>query len=83
MLNNRLPPPVNVALSAPLVDSHERGLLESTLVLAEFGRTPHFGQLLRNAATTGGTQGSSRRPAGLQPPTQTKQPYAVRRRRHV
>jgi uncharacterized protein (DUF1501 family) len=52
-LKNRLLPPVDVGLSALLQDLHERGLLESTLVLVmgEFGRTPRIGQVVMNDAT--------------------------------
>jgi uncharacterized protein (DUF1501 family) len=52
-LKNRLLPPVDVGLSALLVDLRERGLLASTLVLVmgEFGRTPRIGQVVMNAAT--------------------------------
>src|SRR5205807_4081047 len=52
-LKNRLLPPLDVGLSALLVDLHARGLLASTLVLVmgEFGRTPRIGQVVMNAAT--------------------------------
>jgi hypothetical protein len=52
-LKDRLLPPVDVGLSALLVDLDERGLLDSTLVLVmgEFGRTPRIGQVVMNAAT--------------------------------
>ena len=41
---DKLAPPLDQALSALLEDLHERGLLESTIVMAmgEFGRTPHI-----------------------------------------
>lgn len=52
-LRNNLLPPLDIGLSALLVDLRERGLLESTLVLVmgEFGRTPRVGQVIMNAAT--------------------------------
>src|SRR5262249_38744058 len=52
-LKNKLLPPLDESLSALLDDLHQRGLLESTLVLAmgEFGRTPRIGQVVMNAAT--------------------------------
>lgn len=52
-LKNKLLPPVDVGLSALLIDLDERGLLASTLVLVmgEFGRTPRIGQVVMNAAT--------------------------------
>jgi uncharacterized protein (DUF1501 family) len=52
-LKNRLLPPLDVGLSALLEDLHDRGLLESTLVLVmgEFGRTPRIGQVVMNDAT--------------------------------
>ncbi|MCI0641888.1 MAG: DUF1501 domain-containing protein [Gemmataceae bacterium] len=54
-LRNQLLPPVDVGLSALLIDLTERGLLDSTLVLVmgEFGRTPRIGQVIMNAATSG------------------------------
>jgi uncharacterized protein (DUF1501 family) len=50
---DRLLPPFDQGLSALLEDLHQRGLLESTLVLSmgEFGRTPRIGQITANAAT--------------------------------
>jgi uncharacterized protein (DUF1501 family) len=52
-LKHKLLPPLDEALSALLDDLHQRGLLESTLVLVmgEFGRTPRIGQVVMNAAT--------------------------------
>jgi hypothetical protein len=52
-LKDRLVPPVDVGVSALLQDLHDRGLLESTLVLVmgEFGRTPRIGQVVMNGAT--------------------------------
>jgi uncharacterized protein (DUF1501 family) len=52
-LKHRLLPPMDVGLSALLVDLHERDLLASTLVLVmgEFGRTPRIGQVVMNGAT--------------------------------
>ena len=43
-LKEKLAPPLDQALSTLLVDLHERGLLETTIVLVmcEFGRTPHI-----------------------------------------
>ena len=44
VLRDRLAPTLDQTLSALLEDLHQRGLLESTVVLAmgEFGRTPHL-----------------------------------------
>lgn len=52
-LQHKLLPPLDEGLSALLDDLHQRGLLESTLVLVmgEFGRTPRIGQVVMNAAT--------------------------------
>jgi Protein of unknown function (DUF1501) len=49
----KLLPPFDQALSALLEDLHQRGLLETTLVLSmgEFGRTPRIGQITANAST--------------------------------
>ena len=43
-MRDTLVPPLDQALSALLEDLHQRGLLESTVVIAmgEFGRTPHI-----------------------------------------
>ena len=43
-LRNKLVPPLDQALSSLLEDLEQRGLLESTIVIAmgEFGRTPHI-----------------------------------------
>jgi hypothetical protein len=53
MLKNKLLPPADMGISALLEDLHDRGLLESTLVLVmgEFGRTPRIGQIIMNGAT--------------------------------
>jgi uncharacterized protein (DUF1501 family) len=52
-LKDGLCPIFDVAFSAFLADLHERGLLESTLVIAlgEFGRTPHIGLITQNGMT--------------------------------
>jgi hypothetical protein len=52
-LKHKLLPPLDVGLSALLDDLHQRGLLETTLVvvMGEFGRTPRIGQVVMNAAT--------------------------------
>jgi uncharacterized protein (DUF1501 family) len=52
-LKDRLAPQFDRAYSAFLDDLHERGLLETTLVIAagEFGRTPRIGQFVQNAMT--------------------------------
>ncbi len=52
-LKKALLPPLDEALSALLQDLHERGLLETTLVvvMGEFGRTPRIGQVVMNDAT--------------------------------
>ncbi len=52
-LRDRLAPRFDRAFSAFLSDLDERGLLESTLVVAvgEFGRTPRIGQLVQNNMT--------------------------------
>jgi hypothetical protein len=52
-LKNKLLPPLDESVSALLDDLHQRGLLDSTLVLVvgEFGRTPRIGQVVMNAAT--------------------------------
>jgi uncharacterized protein (DUF1501 family) len=52
-LKNKLLPPLDESLSALLEDLHQRGLLDSTLVLVmgEFGRTPRIGQVVMNGAT--------------------------------
>jgi hypothetical protein len=52
-LRDRLAPRFDRAFSAFLSDLDERGLLESTLVVAvgEFGRTPRVGQLVQNNMT--------------------------------
>jgi len=52
-LKNRLCPPFDRALSAFLEDLDERGLLETTLVVAlgEFGRTPRIGLVTQNGMT--------------------------------
>lgn len=49
-LKDELLPPFDQCFSAFLEDLHQRGLLESTLVLCmgEFGRTPRFGQFTGN-----------------------------------
>ncbi len=49
----KLTPIFDRAFSAFLADLHDRGLLDSTLVVAlgEFGRTPKIGQFKQNAAT--------------------------------
>lgn len=52
-LKNLLCPIFDQAYSAFIEDLHERGLLETTLVVAigEFGRTPHMGQFSQSANT--------------------------------
>jgi uncharacterized protein (DUF1501 family) len=52
-LRQRLLPPADAGLSALLEDLHQRGLLQSTLVvvMGEFGRTPKIGRVVMNAAT--------------------------------
>lgn len=52
-LKNRLAPRFDRVFSAFLDDLHERGLLETTLVVVtgEFGRTPRVGQTVQNAMT--------------------------------
>jgi uncharacterized protein (DUF1501 family) len=52
-LKNRLCPPFDQALSTFLEDLDDRGLLESTLVIAigEFGRTPKIGVITQNGMT--------------------------------
>ena len=52
-LKNRLAPRFDRAWSAFLEDLHQRGLLESTLVVVtgEFGRTPKVGQFVQNNMT--------------------------------
>lgn len=52
-LKNDLCPPFDRAFSAFLEDLHQRGLLETTLVVAlgEFGRTPHIGVITQNGMT--------------------------------
>jgi hypothetical protein len=52
-LKERLAPRFDRAFSAFLEDLGQRGLLESTLVVAtgEFGRTPRIGQTVQNAMT--------------------------------
>jgi uncharacterized protein (DUF1501 family) len=52
-LKNLLCPIFDQAYSALIEDLHERGLLETTLVVAigEFGRTPHMGQFSQSANT--------------------------------
>ncbi|MFQ5731220.1 MAG: DUF1501 domain-containing protein [Planctomycetaceae bacterium] len=52
-LKDRLCPPFDRALSAFLADLHDRGLLETTLVVAlgEFGRTPKVGTISQNNMT--------------------------------
>ena len=49
-LKDELLPPFDQCFSAFLEDLHQRGLLESTLVvcMGEFGRTPRFGQFTGN-----------------------------------
>ncbi len=49
----RLLPPFDQCFSALLEDLHQRGLLQTTLVVAmgEFGRTPKIGQVTANAGT--------------------------------
>ena len=46
-LKDKLLPPTDKALAAPLEDLHESGLLESTLIViaGEFGRTPKISTL--------------------------------------
>jgi hypothetical protein len=55
-LKRELLPPFDQCFSAFLDDLHDRGLLESTLVLAmgEFGRTPRFGQFTGNGVNETG-----------------------------
>jgi hypothetical protein len=55
-LQNELLPPLDLGFSAFLEDLHERGLLESTLVvcMGEFGRTPRIGQFTGNGASNTG-----------------------------
>ena len=57
-LKDRLCPPFDRGMSAFVEDLHERGLLDSTLVVAlgEFGRTPKIGLVTQN----GGTKKSGR-----------------------
>jgi uncharacterized protein (DUF1501 family) len=52
-LRDRLAPRFDHAFSAFLEDLHQRGLLETTLVVVtgEFGRTPRIGQFVQNAMT--------------------------------
>jgi Protein of unknown function (DUF1501) len=52
-LKDRLCPPFDRAVSAFVADLHERGLLETTLVVAlgEFGRTPKVGSITQNNMT--------------------------------
>ena len=52
-LKNRLAPRFDRAFSAFLDDLHQRGLLETTLVVVtgEFGRTPRVGQFVQNNMT--------------------------------
>jgi hypothetical protein len=52
-LKDRLAPRFDRAFSAFLEDLDQRGLLETTLVVAtgEFGRTPRIGQFVQNAMT--------------------------------
>jgi hypothetical protein len=52
-LKDLLCPIFDQAYSALIEDLHERGLLETTLVVAigEFGRTPHLGQFSQSANT--------------------------------
>ncbi len=52
-LKKRLAPHFDLSFSALLEDLAERGLLETTLVVAtgEFGRTPKIGQFTQNAMT--------------------------------
>jgi hypothetical protein len=52
-LKHKLLPPLDESLSALLDDLHQRGLLDSTMVLVmgEFGRTPRIGQVVMNGAT--------------------------------
>jgi hypothetical protein len=55
-LKEELLPPFDQCFSAFLDDLHERGMLETTLVLAmgEFGRTPRFGQFTGNGVNETG-----------------------------
>jgi hypothetical protein len=50
---DHLLPPFDQCYSALLEDLHQRGLLDTTLVIAmgEFGRTPKIGQITANAGT--------------------------------
>jgi len=52
-LKDDLCPPFDRAFSAFLADLHERGLLETTMVVAlgEFGRTPNIGLITQNGMT--------------------------------
>jgi uncharacterized protein (DUF1501 family) len=52
-LRGDLCPPFDLAFSAFIEDLHQRGLLETTLVVAlgEFGRTPHIGVITQNGMT--------------------------------
>lgn len=52
-LKNKLAPAFDQCLSAFVADLHDRGLLETTLVVAtgEFGRTPKIGQFTQNGMT--------------------------------
>jgi uncharacterized protein (DUF1501 family) len=52
-LKNDLCPPFDRAFSGFLADLHDRGLLETTLVVAlgEFGRTPKIGVITQNGMT--------------------------------
>ena len=55
-LRDELLPPFDQCFSAFLEDLHQRGLLESTLVVCtgEFGRTPRFGQFTGNGVNETG-----------------------------
>jgi hypothetical protein len=52
-LKDHLMPPTDRAIAALLQDLHDRGLLDTTMVvvLGEFGRTPRIGRVVMNAAT--------------------------------
>lgn len=52
-LKDRLAPQFDRSYTALVEDLHQRGLLESTLVVAtgEFGRTPRVGQVVQNGMT--------------------------------
>ncbi len=56
LLKQSLLPMTDLAFSALLDDLHQRGLLESTLVVAmgEFGRTPKIGQITSSAGADAG-----------------------------